>query len=78
MKKSGIIYSRQDCHLCHELYVELTKVYADLVDFSMRDIDEDIDLKKRYVLTIPVLTIDNIEIETRPVNHNHIRKVLKL
>ena len=38
----------------------------------------NLDLKKRYGLTIPVLTIDNIEIETRPVNHNHIRKILKL
>jgi glutaredoxin len=77
MKKIGIIYTRQDCHLCHELYAEIATMYADSVDLNTKDIDEDIELKKRYGLTIPVLTIDNIEIQTRPLDHNHIRKILK-
>jgi predicted thioredoxin/glutaredoxin len=78
MKKEVIIYSRQDCYLCHEVYAELISLYEDFIDINMIDVDNDITLKKKYGLIIPIISIDGEDFCANPVKHDHIRKILDL
>lgn len=49
------VYSRPDCHLCDELVAELEPLVAGIARIDVVDISEDLELKKRFGLQIPVV-----------------------
>lgn len=61
---SLIVYGREECHLCLEMIAALQELQKRRsFSFSFVDIDDDLDLKKRYGEKVPVLTsLNNQEI----------------
>ena len=66
--KSLRLYSRQECHLCEDLAAALAQVIRGRARLEIVDIDEDLDLKKRYGQRIPVLVGDGLELSSYPLN----------
>ena len=58
-----ILYTRRGCHLCHDMLSGAQPIAADRgLEIELVDIDEDLDLAKRYNLRIPVLELNGREI----------------
>ncbi len=57
-----ILYSRPDCHLCHEaeLTIRRTPCFRD-IEIEIIDIDGDPGLQGRYGYDIPVVLIEGVE-----------------
>ncbi|MBK5233294.1 MAG: glutaredoxin family protein [Thermoleophilia bacterium] len=56
----AVVYSRADCHLCHEAIESLTGLATEFpgLEIDEIDIDDDDDLLRRYLERIPVVLID--------------------
>ena len=50
------IYSRTDCHLCDQMAEELSPLLQGRAELRFVDISQDIELKRRYGVRIPVLS----------------------
>jgi Glutaredoxin-like domain (DUF836) len=72
------LYSRQDCYLCEELALALDPIIRGRARLEIVDIDEDLDLKKRYGLRVPVLVGGGRELPTRPLDLAAIEAYLAL
>ena len=66
--KSLQIYSRPGCQLCEELAAELEPIVRGRARLEIVDIDDDLSLKKRYGLRIPVLVGDGRELTAHPLD----------
>lgn len=57
MRPHFILYSRETCHLCHDMHEEL-RLWQTRLDFSFEvvDIEDDAALIEQYGLMIPVLS----------------------
>jgi hypothetical protein len=62
------LFSRPGCHLCEELVEVLVPILRGRAELRVVNIDEDIELKKRYGLRIPVLAAGNIELSEFPLD----------
>lgn len=57
------IYSREHCHLCHEMIAALRKLQGRYAfNLAVVDVDGDLALKKQYGIRVPVLTAGGEEI----------------
>lgn len=66
--KTLSLYSRPGCHLCEDLAAALEPVLRGRARLTIVDIDEDIELKKRYGLRIPVLVGGDRELSSFPLD----------
>ncbi|MGI9259503.1 MAG: glutaredoxin family protein [Gammaproteobacteria bacterium] len=66
--KTFELFSRPGCHLCDELAEALTPILRGRAEIRVVNIDEDIELKKRYGLRIPVLVAGDIELSEFPLD----------
>ena len=62
------LFSRPECHLCDELAIALHPLIVGRARLEIVNIDDDLDLKKRYGLRIPVLIGDGHELSTYPLD----------
>ncbi len=62
------LYSRPDCHLCEELAEALAPLLRGRAEVRVVNIDQDLELKKRYGLRIPVLTAGDTELSEFPLD----------
>lgn len=62
------VYSRPECHLCEVMLGRLNQL-QESYNFRVNviDVDSNIELKKRYGLTIPVLVIAHDDISQEEV-----------
>lgn len=59
MTPAIVVYSRDGCHLCEDLIAELAAFLAPHgLGFDVRDVEADPETLRRYLLEIPVLTLD--------------------
>lgn len=65
-----VLYARSGCHLCEEAHEALDLVLAQrraagrpVPAVTVRDIDADDELHKRYMVTIPVIAFGGRELE---------------
>ncbi len=57
------VFSRAECHLCHEFLAELEQLCAGRdVEIEVVDVDSDPEYIRRYALKIPVLVGNDGEI----------------
>ena len=56
MNTSYQLYTRENCHLCHDMYEDL-RLWQTRIDFQFDiiDIDEHPELKEKYDAMVPVL-----------------------
>ena len=74
-----VLYSRPGCHLCDEMLESLADITeGHVVTIRTVDIDGDPDLKRRYGLRIPVLTLSGEEICSARLDADRIRLLLRL
>ena len=53
------LYSRRDCHLCHDMRVVVEAVAHDVaLELEELDIDEDPELTAAYDTEVPVLAVN--------------------
>ncbi|NNC63293.1 MAG: glutaredoxin family protein [Gammaproteobacteria bacterium] len=62
------LFSRPECHLCDELAIALEPVIRGRARLEIVNIDDDLTLKKRYGLRIPVLVGDEQELSAYPLD----------
>lgn len=57
------VYSREYCHLCHDMIAALRELQArHFFQLEVVDVDQDESLEKRYGELVPVLVADGQEI----------------
>ena len=66
--KTVRLFSRPECHLCDELAAALVPIIHGRARLEIVDIDDDLALKKRYGLRIPVLVGDDRELSAYPLD----------
>jgi len=62
------LYSRPECHLCDELAAALDPIIRGRARLEVVNIDNDLALKKRYGLRIPVLVGGDRELSAYPLD----------
>lgn len=59
MASKVVVYTKEGCHLCENVIVELQKLQRELsFDLGTQDIAADAELFERYKDVIPVVEID--------------------
>lgn len=57
------LVTRHDCHLCDEMAALLDEVFpAHGLHYSLRDVDADPELRRRYTDVVPVLLRDGVPV----------------
>jgi len=63
MNRTVIIYGRERCHLCEEMWEDLQPLLKTCAhSLQIIDVDSDPQLHERFGLRVPVLMIDDEEI----------------
>ncbi len=62
------LFSRPECHLCDELVTALEPIIRGRARLEIVNIDDDLTLKKRYGLRIPVLVGEAQELSAYPLD----------
>jgi glutaredoxin len=72
------IYSKPDCHLCHEMKAAVQHALRGRPDIALEDIDISGDpvLLDRYGLEIPVLMIDGRKVAKYRVTEAELARML--
>ncbi|SES69631.1 Glutaredoxin [Salinibacillus kushneri] len=76
MSKNIIFYTKEQCPLCDEargLLMLLQEEYD--FDIEEKDIYQDDELLEKYQISIPVIQVDEEEIDGSQMNFQQIRKV---
>ena len=56
------LLSKPGCHLCHEMKATLLGLVGDRVSIEERDVESTPELRRRYLLHIPVLLCGDEEL----------------
>ncbi len=70
------LYSRPECHLCERLEEELGPMIAGRARVEVINIDDDLELKKRFGLRIPVLAAEDRELSCYPLEVEALERYL--
>jgi glutaredoxin len=72
------LYSKPDCHLCHEMKATVQRVLRDRAGIALEEIDisSDPGLLDRYGLEIPVLMIDGKKVAKYRVSEAELTRML--
>jgi glutaredoxin len=72
------IYSKPDCHLCHEMKAAVQRALRDRSDIPLEEIDISSDpaLLDRYGLEIPVLMIDGKKVAKYRITEAELTRML--
>jgi glutaredoxin len=72
-----ILYAAPGCHLCEEAARLLARLARELrFDWHEVDIHSDPTLERRYLLEIPVITLDGAVIAQAPIEERALRRAL--
>ena len=73
-----VLLGKPDCHLCHEMRDAIRPVLASLgLELVERDVRDDPELSRRYILSIPVLLHGTREIVRHRVTSDELRARLR-
>ncbi len=75
MKKAAVLFTRRECHLCHDAGAILDRLAP---HYNLRvarvDIDDDPELVDRYQFDIPVIEIDGEIIASGRITEESLRQ----
>jgi hypothetical protein len=69
-----VVYSRDDCALCHEFISALAELP---LEFEVRDVDDDPVTRRRFGLKVPVLTCDGSVVCHGRLDADAVRRMLR-
>jgi hypothetical protein len=73
-----VLYSRPGCHLCETARGVVAKVVADLGEsFDERDITLDAGDLQAYGDSIPVVTVDGVQVDFWRISEDRLRSALR-
>jgi hypothetical protein len=73
-----VLYSRPGCHLCEAARAVVDKVVADLGEaFEERDITLDPADLQAYGDSIPVVTVDGVQVDFWRISEDRLRSALR-
>lgn len=65
---------KPDCHLCHEMAAVVAPVLAETgLALVERDVRDDPELRRLYLLAIPVLLLDGLELARHRITADELR-----
>jgi glutaredoxin len=71
------LFSRQYCHLCHEMRAQLDVLAAEFrFELEVLDVDTDPELEARYNELVPVLSHGSLELARYRLDHEALRAYL--
>lgn len=78
MTSRVVIYTKEDCHLCHEAKEKLERLQGEF-DFLIEEVDitKDAELYSKYKESIPVIEIDSKIILKAPFGEFRLRRALE-
>jgi hypothetical protein len=72
-----VLLGQPDCHLCHEMAAVVVPVLAELgLGLIERDVREDPETRRLYLLEIPVLLLNGVELARHRITTEELRKRL--
>jgi glutaredoxin len=72
-----LLFSRPGCHLCDAARVVVQKVTAELGErYEERDITADPEVLRAYLESIPVVTVDGIQVDFWRISEDRLRAAL--
>ncbi len=72
-----LLYGRAGCHLCDEAEAMLARIATRVpLAFRVIDIDADDYLQQRYMLEIPVVTANGVEVARAPISEGALEDAL--
>ncbi len=75
--KTITLYTKRDCHLCHEAERALRALQRELpFELVLADITQDPQLFARYRYDIPVVVLDGVELCRHRVDIEGVRRAL--
>lgn len=71
-----VVYTRHGCGLCHAAE-RLVVREARRADVRIVDIDTDADLRDRYDVLVPVVTVDGVHVAQLEVKRGAVRRAVR-
>jgi glutaredoxin len=72
-----VLYEKPDCGLCAEAFRALTRLALDVpIEIVRVDVERDEALRDRYALRVPVVIIDEREIDVAGMSERDLRRRL--
>jgi hypothetical protein len=69
-----VLLGKPDCHLCHEMAAVVVPVLAELgLGLIERDVREDPETRRLYMLEIPVLLLNGVELARHRISAEELR-----
>jgi hypothetical protein len=77
MRRTVVLYERQDCGLCEEAAQLLEALAPGLgLDLVRVDIDHDVSLRARFGEAVPVVELDGRELIRAPIDGDILQRAL--
>ncbi len=72
-----VLLGKPDCRLCHEMAAVVAPVLAELgLGLVERDVRDDPESRRLYLLQIPVLLLDGVELARHRITAEELRERL--
>jgi glutaredoxin len=73
-----VVYSRTDCHLCEHALDALRRIAGEVAfELAVRDVDAEPTLAERYGVTVPVVTVDDLEVSAGRFDGAAVRRAIR-
>lgn len=61
-------YTRRGCHLCEVMLEQLLPLIRDRAEIRIRDVDDNLEWRRKYDIRVPVVEIDGEVISEYPLD----------
>ncbi|HTP38891.1 MAG TPA: glutaredoxin family protein [Steroidobacteraceae bacterium] len=80
MKHTLTLLTRTGCELCEHMLQELSGLGAEwpLPPVTLKDVDEDPELQRRYGLRVPVLLLDGERVAEHRLDRSELKRLFRL
>ena len=72
-----MLYTREDCGLCHEAEDMLKRIQGSVrFEIDVVDVDTDVDAHSKYCDRVPVIVVEDEEVDAAPLDEKRLRAAL--
>lgn len=72
-----MLYTREDCGLCHEAEDMLKRIQGSVrFEIDVVDVDTDVDAHSKYSDRVPVIVVEDEEVDAAPLDEKRLRAAL--
>jgi hypothetical protein len=72
-----VLYEKAECALCAEAFRALTRIALDVpIEIVRVDVEREGELRDRYALRVPVVSVEDREIDAAGLSERELRRLL--